>query len=272
MLSTYIACEIVSECNRNLSLRPDNLAARATLPDRESDVLFSAQVAPYVEGICGGFRLPEFSGHLICECNAAMERCMGQPREKLIGTSPDQLSPERPPCGRLSSEMAGELIAEALSKGATHFTWTLRFFYGAAAPIEVTLLRAELGGKPMTGCFWRDLRENEKIRPSKQAARAGAALGQIGEWVDRLNTLVADIAGSSHEQTPALTEVISAVNPMDRTTQQNAAMVEQSKAASQSLAGSALRLSDLVGRFRLAEAASSRRPAAPPARAAGRGR
>jgi methyl-accepting chemotaxis protein len=64
---------------------------------------------------------------------------------------------------------------------------------------------------------------------------------------------------------------------MDQTTQQNAAMVEESNAASNTLATEAVRLRDLVGRFRLAgmpaaKAASGQaaRPQASPARALGR--
>ena len=40
-------------------------------------------------------------GGAISECNAAFEKFMGQPRDKLIGVTPDRLSPERQPDGRL---------------------------------------------------------------------------------------------------------------------------------------------------------------------------
>jgi methyl-accepting chemotaxis protein len=49
--------------------------------------------------------------------------------------------------------------------------------------------------------------------------------------------------------------VNSAVNQMDQVTQQNAAMVEQSTAASHSLAGEATKLSKLVGQFKLGQSA-----------------
>ena len=48
-----------------------------------------------------------------------------------------------------------------------------------------------------------------------------------------------------------LQEVNTAVNEMDQATQQNAAMAEQSTAASQALAQEADRLAELVSRFRL---------------------
>jgi methyl-accepting chemotaxis protein len=53
-----------------------------------------------------------------------------------------------------------------------------------------------------------------------------------------------------------LAEVNTAVNSMDQTTQQNAAMVEQSTAASASLAMEAAKLRDLVMQFKLQGAAS----------------
>jgi methyl-accepting chemotaxis protein len=79
----------------------------------------------------------------------------------------------------------------------------------------------------------------------------GEALGQILEQVAKLNGLVAEIAGAAQEQAAALQQVNTAVNHMDRTTQQNAAMVEQTTAASHSLVEEAETLARLVGRFRI---------------------
>ena len=79
--------------------------------------------------------------------------------------------------------------------------------------------------------------------------QAGQALGRIVAQVGEMNELVVEIAASSKEQSTGLAEVNSAINHMDQTTQQNAAMVEQSTAASQALAGEAEELGRLVGRF-----------------------
>ena len=62
--------------------------------------------------------------------------------------------------------------------------------------------------------------------------------------------LVSEITASSQEQATALAQVNTAVNQMDQVTQQNAAMVEQSTAASHSLAQEADELARLVARFR----------------------
>ena len=81
--------------------------------------------------------------------------------------------------------------------------------------------------------------------------QTGQALGLIVAKVADINTLVHQISASSQDQASALGEVNLAVAEMDQVTQQNAAMVEQSTAASHSLARDATELSQLVGRFRI---------------------
>ena len=59
------------------------------------------------------------------------------------------------------------------------------------------------------------------------------------------------IAISAREQSTGLAEINTAVNHMDQSTQQNAAMVEETSAASTALAHEAARLRDLVVQFSL---------------------
>jgi methyl-accepting chemotaxis protein len=84
----------------------------------------------------------------------------------------------------------------------------------------------------------------------KLVGETGRALDRIVAQVVKVNELVSDIAASAQEQSTGLAQVNTAVNQMDQVTQQNAAMVEQSTAASHSLAGEAEELARLVGRFR----------------------
>jgi methyl-accepting chemotaxis protein len=88
---------------------------------------------------------------------------------------------------------------------------------------------------------------------------AGEALRMIGSFIVDINVHMDAIATSAKEQSIGLVEVNTAVNSMDQTTQQNAAMVEQSTAASSSLAQEALKLRDLVGRFQFHDAGDRRR-------------
>jgi methyl-accepting chemotaxis protein len=65
------------------------------------------------------------------------------------------------------------------------------------------------------------------------------------------------IATSAKEQSIGLSEVNVAVNRMDQTTQQNATMVQQSTAASDSLAQEAQKLRELIAQFKLDDVATS---------------
>jgi len=96
----------------------------------------------------------------------------------------------------------------------------------------------------------------------------GVALKAIGDYVGQINGLMDAIAVSAREQSTGLAEVNTAVNQMDQTTQQNAAMVEQSTAAAASLASEAVRLRELVGQFKLSGMSQGSPSARPAPRAA----
>jgi methyl-accepting chemotaxis protein len=78
----------------------------------------------------------------------------------------------------------------------------------------------------------------------------GDLLGKIVGRVGEITHLIASIATNAEAQAGNLAQVNTAVADMDRVTQQNAAMVEQSTAAARSLAGEAHELSTIVGRFK----------------------
>jgi methyl-accepting chemotaxis protein len=90
----------------------------------------------------------------------------------------------------------------------------------------------------------------------KLVSETGVALKSIGEYIVHINEHMEAIAIASREQSIGLGEVNTAVNQMDQTTQQNAAMVEQSSAAAASLASEATSLDGLISRFSLGEARS----------------
>ena len=90
----------------------------------------------------------------------------------------------------------------------------------------------------------------------------GKALTRIREQVTEVNTVINEIAASAQEQASALAEVNTAVNQMDQVTQQNAAMVEQSTAASHSLARDAAELDVLTAHFKTGTDQPNRKPIA----------
>jgi methyl-accepting chemotaxis protein len=78
----------------------------------------------------------------------------------------------------------------------------------------------------------------------------GDRLGEIVAKVGEINGLVEDIATAAGRQAQNLQQVNGTMRDMDRMTQQNAAMVEQSSAATHSLSEEAVRLTELVSTFR----------------------
>ena len=82
----------------------------------------------------------------------------------------------------------------------------------------------------------------------------GEALQRIVSQITEITAVVGEIAASSKEQASGLAQVNTAVNQMDQVTQQNAAMVEQSTAASHALAREATELAELMGQFRVSSA------------------
>ena len=104
--------------------------------------------------------------------------------------------------------------------------------------------------------------------------QTGKALEQIVSEVQDINSNVIAIVEASREQATGLQEINKAVNAMDQNTQQNAAMVEETTAASHSLARESETLRNLLAQFRFGQHSSNTvtlarpdaRPVASPAR------
>ena len=79
----------------------------------------------------------------------------------------------------------------------------------------------------------------------------GQVLGEIESRVLSITDHIHSIATAAREQATGLGEVSSAVNQMDKVTQQNAAMVEEANAATHRLSTEAENLAQMIGHFRL---------------------
>ena len=93
--------------------------------------------------------------------------------------------------------------------------------------------------------------------------KAGDSLDGIAKGVQQVAALIGEIAMASQEQASALDEINSAVASMDEMTQKNAALVEETTAAAQSMSGQASDLRQQMSFFKLAGGGQ---------RSAGRGR
>jgi methyl-accepting chemotaxis protein len=91
-------------------------------------------------------------------------------------------------------------------------------------------------------------------RGVKLVSETGKSLERIMAQVAEINGLAEEIASGAKEQAIGLTEVNIAVNQMDQVTKQNAAMVEESTAASHSLAQETEQLFSIIDQFRIGSA------------------
>jgi len=94
----------------------------------------------------------------------------------------------------------------------------------------------------------------------------GALLEKIVGRVGEISELVMSMADGATLQASNLTQVNSSVGEMDRMTQQNAAMVEESTAAARALADETANLLRLVSQFRIASGGAKAPASSPPAR------
>ena len=86
---------------------------------------------------------------------------------------------------------------------------------------------------------------------SRLVGEAGTTMGEIVASVQRVSALIGEISAAAAEQSSGIGQVNAAVAGLDRATQQNAALVEESAAAAQSMNAQACALVEAVDRFRL---------------------
>ena len=98
---------------------------------------------------------------------------------------------------------------------------------------------------------------------SDLVGEAGKALEVIVAEVQEVNANVMAIVDAVREQSTTLSEINQAVTEVDKGTQQNAAMVEQTTAASHGLASEAQSLTDLLAQFKLGATLQSAAPGRP---------
>lgn len=86
---------------------------------------------------------------------------------------------------------------------------------------------------------------------AKQVDLAGESMSGIVHSVTQVKDLMQEIAAASDEQNRGIAQIAQAMSEMDTTTQQNAALVQESSAAAGSLEDQAVKLQHLVDVFRL---------------------
>jgi methyl-accepting chemotaxis protein len=130
-----------------------------------------------------------------------------------------------------------------------------RGFAVVASEVRALAQRSSTAASEITGIIKTSAREvNEGVQ---LIAQTQSSLEQIVGHTERLTGMIQEIADSTAQQSAAIGQVNAVVGDMDRITQQNAALVEESTAASQNLSQSALNLLLLVERFDMGSGGTS---------------
>jgi len=87
---------------------------------------------------------------------------------------------------------------------------------------------------------------------TRQVSEAGQTMGEVVANAQRLSSVIGEITRGAQNQSQGIGQVNEAVGHLDQMTQQNAALVEQSAAAAESLKEQAQRLAEVVRVFRVA--------------------
>jgi methyl-accepting chemotaxis protein len=99
---------------------------------------------------------------------------------------------------------------------------------------------------------------NEQVaKGARMVTDSSVTLKEIVESVKKVADIVSNISISSNEQARGINEINTAITKMDESTQQNAALVEQSAGAAQSLVAQAKELERMVSYFKIAQESAS---------------
>ncbi|WLT30323.1 methyl-accepting chemotaxis protein [Geothrix sp. PMB-07] len=123
-----------------------------------------------------------------------------------------------------------------------------RGFAVVAAEVRNLAKRSADAAKEIKGLIRESVAKS--VDGNKVAAHAGDTIKEVVANVQRVTSLVSEIANATQEQSTGLNEINKAVVQMDEVTQQNAALVEESAAAAESLDAQAHALTEIVGRFK----------------------
>ena len=88
-------------------------------------------------------------------------------------------------------------------------------------------------------------------RGTQLVADAGSTMQEIVQSVQRVTGTIAEITAATAEQNQGIGQINTAISALERVTQQNSALVEESAAAAESLNGHATQLSTAIGSFKL---------------------
>jgi len=244
----------ISQSSEDLSRRTENQAATleetaASLDELTASIRTAAESAKEVEGIVRSARNEaEESGKVVQGAVKAMTE---------IESSSDQISQ----IIGVIDDIAFQTNLLALNAGveAARAGDAGKGFAVVASEVRALAQRSSAAAREIKTLI--SASTQHVGRGVEQVGRAGTALENIVARVSHISTLVSNIASAAAEQSTGLAEINLGVTQLDQVTQQNAAMVEQSTAASQSMNQEATGLAELVAQFTLRRTRAPLRPA-----------
>ncbi len=105
--------------------------------------------------------------------------------------------------------------------------------------------------------------QTDIVTAVERVQKVDGAFAGISSDVDEVHALLSQMAGDNQAQASAITQISAAITTMDQSTQQNAAMVEESAAAARSLASEVAALGAQASRFEVGTAAPGKTPPRP---------
>ncbi len=141
----------------DISFALDTLDAKHELADSEERFrkLFNDSKQPMMLAENGRF----------VEANQATLNLMGvDSLEKFIGTTPEQISPEYQPDGKLSAVKVVEVIEQAFKEGSNRFEWEHMRSDGEHFIAEVMLTPISFGDRQLLHVVWTDVTERIKLQ------------------------------------------------------------------------------------------------------------
>lgn len=129
-----------------------------------------------------------------------------------------------------------------------------RGFAVVASEVRTLAQRSAEAAKEIKGLIGASV---EKVEAGvRQVHNAGASMGEIVNRVQRVNQMISELSNAANEQSSGIGQVNDAMTQLDQVTQQNAALVEESAAAAESLRQQAGRLAESVKIFKVETAVS----------------
>jgi PAS domain S-box-containing protein len=104
----------------------------------------------------------------ISACNKAAEVMLRGSKERIVGKSAAEISPERQPDGRLSSEAVEAMIQECLARGKNDFEWVYRRLDGEDFWAHVTISVIIIENRQVLLVCWRDISDSKRQQAALQ--------------------------------------------------------------------------------------------------------